>query len=241
MLFKILIFLFSTVLNLYSQDLKVSYSVNATSLYATKKPDTLPIAVQNVFKEAKKNFKFIEYTLHVKNNESLFFVNDKMLNDANRQMNIAIALAGFNGKAYTNSQQDVQLRNRDTYGQEFLVKSKFDVTKWNITNETKKIENYITYKATAPEDYISKGEKEVRQIEAWFAPEIQRPFGPLGYGNLPGLILELSVAGKTYTATNVENLSLNQDAVERPTSGKKISKKEFDDLGVKIYLERLKE
>lgn len=58
---------------------------------------------------------------------------------------------------------------------------KFD---WQTTNEEKEIGNYVCRKAM--------GKFRGRNYEAWFAKEINVPFGPWKANNLGGLILELS-------------------------------------------------
>lgn len=221
--------------NIYSQDYDVDYKVIADNVYNTSKPDTLPVALQQTFEKAKKNFKFIKYKLYIKDNESIFFLNENMINDAHGQMKISIALAGFNGSVYTNLKEDLKLRNRHTYGQEFLVKSHFDEVDWNLTSQTKKIGGYLTYKAVAEQHYYrASGEKKTRKIIAWFTPEINAPFGPLGYGNLPGLILELSLGGKTYMIESLKQVKLEPNSIKKPKEGKKVSKKEFEDIGSNI-------
>uniref|UniRef100_UPI00404ACD98 GLPGLI family protein n=1 Tax=Flavobacterium sp. TaxID=239 RepID=UPI00404ACD98 len=51
-----------------------------------------------------------------------------------------------------------------------------------------------------------KRDSENLTITAWFCPKIPVPYGPNGYGELPGLILEL----KTYVSTIiVKTINLN--------------------------------
>ena len=52
---------------------------------------------------------------------------------------------------------------------------------WEITNEEKKIGNYVCRKAV--------GKFRGRNYEAWFAMEINVPFGPWKANNLGGLLL----------------------------------------------------
>ena len=63
---------------------------------------------------------------------------------------------------------------------------------WDLTSETKKIDNYTCYKATYIYNFITTKGKEVnRLITAWYTPDISFSYGPNGYMGLPGLILEL--------------------------------------------------
>ena len=71
--------------------------------------------------------------------------------------------------------------------------------KWVIINESKTIDNYQVFKAILNEPFInSKGEQKLRTIVAWYCPMIPHSFGPLNYGGLPGLILELQTNGNTF-------------------------------------------
>lgn len=64
--------------------------------------------------------------------------------------------------------------------------------KWEVTDESKKIDAYTSYKATCVYSFVSsKGKTVNRLITAWFTPEISFNYGPNGYMGLPGLILEL--------------------------------------------------
>lgn len=64
-----------------------------------------------------------------------------------------------------------------------LVKDTLAIIKWKLVNETKLIGNFNCKKATAH----FKG----RDYTAWYTTKINTFFGPLKFGQLPGLILEL--------------------------------------------------
>jgi GLPGLI family protein len=51
------------------------------------------------------------------------------------------------------------------------------------------------------------GEKQDILVTAWYAPDIPVRFGPIGYGGLPGLILELQNESATFYVTKI---NLNQ-------------------------------
>ncbi len=87
-------------------------------------------------------------------------------------------------------------------------------TKWDITSESKKIGNFKCYKATQEITNISSqknadGNVRIfkRTLIAWFSPEIPYPFGPAGYGGLPGLILELQDENKLFGLQKLESVS----------------------------------
>ena len=221
------------------QDLQITYKVKVDNLYNTSRPDTLPSSVREMFQKAGENFKFLKYTLNIKDDKSLFFMNEGVLNDAEHNPRLTIALAGVHGMIFTSAAENLLLQETDTYGQEFLISSEFDVIDWIITGETKMIGNLKTFRATASETYQADGERKTWQFTAWFAPQINRQFGPLGFGNLPGLIVELSRAGKTYTISDINETRLSSEAVAKPTEGKQVNRKEFEEIGSRMA-ERMK-
>ncbi len=64
----------------------------------------------------------------------------------------------------------------------FVLKEKMDIIKWDISNEQKKIKDYLCILATT--------EFEGRKYKAWFTPDIPAQYGPYRLRGLPGLILE---------------------------------------------------
>lgn len=51
---------------------------------------------------------------------------------------------------------------------------------------------------------------------------------------MPGLILELDRGSMTYTAKIIEEVTIKEEEVTIPTTGKKITKEEFEALGRKM-------
>lgn len=103
---------------------------------------------------------------------------------------------------------------------DYLVTKKLE-TNWELHNESKKINNYLCYKATQ-EITIKNTKGEFKHIAtAWYCPEIPYSFGPFGYGGLPGLIFELH---DKFTSFGLKNLYLKNDSskIELPKEGKLI-------------------
>jgi len=71
-------------------------------------------------------------------------------------------------------------------------------------------------------------------IIAWFSPEIPFRFGPLGYGGLPGLILELEVQSNFPAKYTIETIDFSKKniKIEVPI-GKKITPLELDQMAKK--------
>lgn len=106
-------------------------------------------------------------------------------------------------------------------------------TKWVITNETKKIGKYICHKATSilVRDNGKAGIFNF-PITAWFTPEIPFSFGPIGYGGLPGMILELQEGNVLYGCTKIKfNLPTKKINIIKPSIGTRIK---LEDYNIKI-------
>lgn len=108
-----------------------------------------------------------------------------------------------------------------------LIKKENQSSSWKLTNESKKIDTYLCYKATLEEHFPKRdGTTGSRTITAWFAPSLPYSYGPKTYYGLPGLILELTEKNTTYLASNIE-LSEKELKITFP-SGKTISQEEYD-------------
>lgn len=136
-----------------------------------------------------------EFILKFKDEKSEFKLHD-ILYSNNAKVELAISFVGYNGRLIRNENQ-VLSDTRDTpVHQGKWSEVAFNVD-WEITQESKQIDDFQAFKAfgTVNEEVFnqSTGEFETQNsiIEAWFCPSIPIPHGPLGYGDLPGLIIEL--------------------------------------------------
>ncbi|MEN9489527.1 MAG: hypothetical protein RL494_1792, partial [Bacteroidota bacterium] len=108
---------------------------------------------------------------------------------------------------------------------------------WTLTNENKLISGYKCYKATTPV-FKSDGTKKTdlsSLVTAWYCPEIPTKMGPNGYGDLPGLILELQTTANTFLATNI-SLNPNKEVfIDKLTEPKAISEKELNERAMSSF------
>lgn len=102
---------------------------------------------------------------------------------------------------------------------------------WELTQETKKIGEYLCYKAIKNDNYLgSSGNLIDKQIIAWYTPQIPLPFGPLKYNGLPGLIIEL-INNKTVFYTKEIQLNFNDKVViSKPKKGVKVTQRKYDSI-----------
>ena len=133
---------------------------------------------------------------------------------------------------YLNLNKNLHLVQRDAYGELFLIH--YPIINWTITNKSKEISTYTCFLATATLKIKGRNGLSTREIEAWFSPDIVIPFGPLGFGNLPGLILELSFLDFKYSVSKIELNPKGQVIIEKPIKGKKVTKDQFEEIGLEM-------
>jgi len=169
----------------------------------------------------------VEGFLQFSNGESIYQLEDKMIVDGKRKLNITRMRAGASKIYYRNT-----ITNNNFYQTrqtELLLIESIPI-KWKITQETKKIGIYICYKAI---DINSTNKKQ--QPIAWFTPQIPVNFGPHRYFGLPGLILEVDTFGLLTTATSIVLNPKKKIKIKKPTKGKKITAKEYLEITKKFF------
>ncbi len=178
-------------------------------------------------KKQNKALTDVGFYLFCNTSESLFKVDDILDLETDRWKKMFIKLGGGGDLIYTNVKNKEQLWEKEAFGSDFLVENDITTYNWEITNETKKINKYICYKA------ISKRkvkDKEYTSVIAWFTPDLPYPFGPIEYCNLPGLILELEVASIRFYAIKIDLTPSNKEII-KPKKGKRVTFEELIEIG----------
>lgn len=227
--FKIsVIFLFFLGINfIHSQDklLNVEYG------FAHKPtPEMIKLAESNqmlydAIQSANIGADFIKIKLFINNHEAIAFIDEVMNSDA-VDIRTAIAASGHKEPIYSNLKTcDVLIpANENLFKKGMYHYDNNNLTyKWEITQERKEILGFVCYKAVTN----IENHKTTNQIVAWFTPDIPFQFGPRGYGNLPGLILELEEGRTIFTA---KRLDFNPKKISiYPPKGIRLSNKEYQD------------
>jgi GLPGLI family protein len=187
-------------------------------------------------KNTKSLLKTMNFVLRFNNYESLFRVDNFLNLETNRFAGIAVGPEG-SGIYYSNQNNNENLKQVDAYGEKFLIMKK--PVHWTLINEIKKIGDYNCYKATAIKIYKGRKGAVKKLITAWYAPEISIPIGPIGYGGLPGLIMELSMNNYRYYVIKLNLNPKDEVIIKKPTQGKKVTEEDFREIGKKA-MESLK-
>jgi GLPGLI family protein len=193
------------------------------------------IRVKNFDKEQNNELKDVEYYLTCYKGESLFKVEDILENDNSRRKKLFIKIGGGGDIVYTNFKTKEQLWEKEAFGSLFLVSNDIDVYNWRLVNETKKIGKYTCYKAIGEKNIVFKGEKKKVEITAWYSSELNYPFGPAEYCNLPGLILEISDSNIKFSASRIELKQIDYKyKISKPKKGELVTLEELISIGNKL-------
>ncbi len=146
----------------------------------------------NKYYAIASQFNFI---LKFNNEESLYFWEEEMLTEDLPEYYLIRAklLGGGMDKYYQNKISNVKItQGMSPFSREMEREksSLYNNPKWKITEERDIILGYPVIKAI------------YKNVEVWFTPDITLPFGPAGYGGLPGLILKKKFI-KQFPATEI--------------------------------------
>ena len=230
---KITILLLLTTVFGFSQ---VKNGSIAYSLVLTEDKEFLSLeGMGSIYKMAIEDAKNIEFSLNFDAQESYFKIKD-IMNSNTADSDIAKSFSGYSAPIYSNS---LTKKTLQTSSENFFPKDKYIVEKemvndWVLRSETKMIDNYLCYKAETVNVVVNPKGTFRHPVTAWYCPKIPFPFGPKGYGNLPGLILELQVRNVVFGAKSIVFNSSEKLEIIKPTKGKMISYEDYNKEVAKI-------
>jgi GLPGLI family protein len=197
---KVLLFLFLTTFC-------VAQNKNLTVTYGLVfHDDELINGSDNIFKVhldyAVANPNRFMFDLKIDSVGSSFEIKNKLsLDERTLSDNLAFVFAKYPGLIF--SFRDSILKQSTLLGNKVFIKAEL-ITGWTLTNESKKIDGYLCYKAVNVDRVENGSDVFDHPIVAWYCPEIPYSYGPIGYGNLPGLILELQVRNVVYGVAKID-------------------------------------
>lgn len=230
---NLIIFIFSTLIVSSQNNFGIvtyKYELNEKEFVNNSKEETYNKVVTKLKKSLKSNSSIIRYKLEFNNNFSSYRLEERINVENENKLNYAILITGGQEEFFVDLEKDELLRKTNLLGDTFLIKSKY-TKKWKLINEKKQIGGFTCYKAVLLED-----EKENLNINtiAWYSPENPMRFGPKGYGNLPGLILELKIGPITYSVVKIELNPKQKLNIIKPKNGKLVNEEYFNEILRKI-------
>ena len=117
------------------------------------------------------------------------------------------------------------IEKREFMTRNFLIEGGIKQGEWKMTGDQKMILDYPCFKA-------EKEENDSTVTSAWFTPSIPVSTGPSKFIGLPGLVLQVEFEGgdRTITAQSVDLSAIDEDLLEKPKKGKKVTQEEFDTI-----------
>ena len=139
-------------------------------------------------------------------------------------MHMKMVIERPDNQLYKNIEKEEIFEKQEFFGRDFLVTGDLGNYQWKIANEQKDHLGFTCQKATM--------EKEDHQVVAWFTPQIPVSNGPMNYGQLPGMILEVDINdGQTHIiASEVILEELADGTIKAPKKGKKVTQDEFAEI-----------
>lgn len=129
-------------------------------------------------------------------------------------------------KTYTDLTTKSNVKTRDIMGKTFLIEDESGEYQWKMTGQKKQILEYLAMEATTMVN-------DTTVVKAWFTPQIPVSIGPAELGGLPGAILEASFDNRGATsiiATKVDLRPVEEEELNKPTKGKKVTQEEFNQI-----------
>jgi len=165
------------------------------------------------------------------------------------KMSSGIVYKDLSKKSYTSKQE--------SFGKIFLIKDSLKKIDWKLEKESKKIGNYLAFKATAmvehkerfgrrrrgkesKTDSITIKKPKMKKLTVWYTPEIPISNGPELHQGLPGLILELNIGRTQLIATKIVLNPKEKITIEEPKKGKVVNQAEYDKI-MKKKMEEMRE
>ncbi len=189
-------------------------------------------ALQSLVEKVDEAKAKIDFTLNFNPNEAYFFAN-RIMFEGNLNKGFS-SMASFDHgkyKYYQNKKESIDRELEDYPKIGILIIDRKMRYEWTITSETKQIGDYKCFKATTKLfDEGIKNDDPKTEVTAWFAPSIPVPFGPCGYGDLPGLILELRFLECVYGATNISLNNTKPPFIDALTSQIAVSETDYNSI-----------
>ncbi|WP_299125738.1 GLPGLI family protein [uncultured Tenacibaculum sp.] len=236
-----LLFLLSFInISFYSQKkkqyakAKVSYIVK-TKLDKNKKSyKFLSQRMPDLVKKRETIASELDFSLIFNDSISMFYLEKKLFSD-NDAIVFAILDAGYFGRIMQRDNDYITENLQEDFGR-FLVLRPYQ--KWELHEETKQIGDYLCFKATTFHTTTNpKGKVFKHNFTAWYTPQLPYKFGPLGYGSLPGLIIELQGDRFIYGVKRIEfykgGEKSKRNKIPRLKKIKLITEEKFEKLAAK--------
>ncbi|MVO08782.1 GLPGLI family protein [Flavobacterium sp. TP390] len=234
---KKIVLIFIAFSSFAQNNIKAIYNVKISEDKALK---SSPVIDNSFIKKINENAEQQEPFLLFNNELSVFKLDDNAILE-NKLVAITILT--------TTTPLYIDLANKTKFNvsddKQFIIMDSL-LMDWNLVNETKKIGEYVCYKAIQTHHYTNgRYDKQgnlkyfEKSVIAWYCPELNYSYGPRGFGGLPGLIIELQYDNILYGLKKIEFNSKEK----LPLFSKKakiISRSDFEKMDLDIKKSNIK-
>lgn len=175
-------------------------------------------------KEAEKQMKF---TLNYADGRSKFYKND--LGIKSEEIEIASIFADADNIFYSDFKTKVnyiEISQNDMFKKNEFIVMENNIINWTVVDSVKVIGDLKCNYAFTILTKDKIGSNKDVLVEAWFTPEIPVSVGPKGFGNLPGLILQLRVNKTVFIAEKIDKITAKR-TILLPEKGEIISNEKY--------------
>lgn len=154
---------------------------------------------------AKKIAADFSFELIFNSKGSAFFLRDdtKLKQYSKKSLSLSAIKYEYADTIWQDATYSYSITSMPGRSDKFFMYSVKNKPEWKITKEKKDINGYTCYKATKV--IVNRRGKKTfsTPVIAWFCPEFPIGYGPLEYGNLPGLIFELQTQTYLYGISSI--------------------------------------
>lgn len=198
----------------------ITYSLNIADDEKLSKGE-----LSGYFKLAKENENHLSFVLDFNKNEMKFY--SKATEIDGIDVSFSKAFSGVDGIYYRKLNETFVLNSMDNFVLGKMILKKDMKVDWKLQTETKKIQDFLCYKASAKIKYNNGVGDFQKELIVWYCPSIPYSYGPKGYGGLPGIILEFQENNITIGAKKIE---FNKEVSIVEPIGKTITLDEYEKL-----------
>lgn len=187
--------------------------------------DSLPMDIRGLFPSEAKTEMLLHFNEHTSLYEPSAAVEEEESSELEGEGGIVIRMGvSSEDKCFKDLVRNQMVQQVDFMDRTFLIEEEIEKREWKMTGGQQMIAGYPCMEATCLVDG--------NPLTAWFAPSIPIASGPDAYGGLPGMILAVSMNNgeRTITAKSVVMKEIEKGKLTKPTKGKKLSSKEYDEM-----------
>ncbi|MBT1706055.1 GLPGLI family protein [Chryseosolibacter indicus] len=126
-------------------------------------------------------------------------------------------------EVYVNQYLSKKVLRQEFMGKKYLIEDTLNLIPWKFSEDTKEILGYTCKQASFYH------EERKQNIVAWYTDKLRPFLGPESFNTLPGAVLQVDIneGERVVTALNIELRSLKKNELKVPSSGAKITGKEY--------------